>query len=344
MEFDKVWFITGATGQDASHLFDLLIEKGYTNIHGLIRRSSYFNTKRIDHIFDKLQLHYGDMTDSMSLYNIIHKIKPDYIVNTAAQSHVAVSSELENYTFQTNTIGILNILQSVRALQLHNCRIYQCGTSEEFGNFTDGTVSLNETTPKIPVSIYGVSKLAAENICNIYRDAFDMFIVSGTLFNHEGTRRLKTFVSAKITDYIGKYVNDKINTPLQLGNIYAKRDWSDSRDMVNGIYLMLTQNLPKNYVLSSNKCYSVKQFVEYAFEEIGIKIEWKGKGLDEIGQNLLTGETLIEINPRYYRDIDIECLIGDSSFARKELNWIPQISFNNMVKDMVQNSIKENKK
>lgn len=342
-ELQKVWLLTGANGQDASHLFDLLIAKGYSNLHGIIRRSSVFNTERIDHIFDKISLHYGDLTDAMALHNIINKIKPDYIVNTAAQSHVAVSADLENYTIQTNTMGILNILQSVRSLNLTECRIYQCGTSEEFGNFTNGSILLNEETPKIPVSIYGVSKLAAENICNIYRDAYGMFVVCGTLMNHEGTRRGKTFVSAKITEYIGSYTNGKTNRPLQLGNIYARRDWSDARDMVYGIYLMLMQEKPKNYVLSSEICFSVKQFVECAFNEIGIKIEWRGTGVDEIGYNTLTGETLIEINPRYYRDIDIECLIGDSTLARKELKWEPKISFEKLVKDMVESSIKNNK-
>lgn len=342
-ELNKVWLITGATGQDSSYLFDLLLEKGYINLHGIIRRSSNFNTQRIDHIFDKLKLHFGDMTDAISLHNIIDKIKPDYIVNTAAQSHVAVSAELENYTIQTNTIGILNILQSVRNLKLTKCKIYQCGTSEEFGNITNGTKLLDENTPKIPVSIYGVSKLAAENICNIYRDAFNMFVVCGTLMNHESVKRGKSFISAKICNYIGKYINGKTKNPLQLGNLYAKRDWSDTRDMVYGIYLMIMQDKPKNYVLASGVCYSVKQFVEYAFQEIGIKIEWSGIGLDEIGTNILTGETLIQINPRYYRDIDIECLVGDSNLAKKELGWKQKVSFKQMIKDMVIDSIEKTK-
>jgi GDPmannose 4,6-dehydratase len=321
----------------------LLIEKGYKNLHGIIRRSSNFNTSRIDHIFDKINLHYGDMTDAMSLYNIIDKVRPDYIVNTAAQSHVAVSAELENYTMQVNTMGVLNILQSVRNLKLTECKIYQCSTSEEWGNGTDGSHLLNENSPKIPVSIYGVSKLAAENICNIYRDAFNMFVVCGTLLNHEGVRRGKTFISAKISDYVGNYINCKTKKPLQLGNVYAKRDWSDSRDMVNGIFLMLMQDKPKNYVLASGTCYSVKQFAEYAFKQIGITIEWNGLGLKEVGRNKLTHETLIQINPKYYRDIDIECLIGDSSLAKKELNWVQKISFNQMVKDMIEDSIEKTK-
>jgi GDPmannose 4,6-dehydratase len=184
----------------------MLLEKGYTNIHGIMRRSATFNTGNIDHIFNKLNLHYGDLTDAMNINTIIAKIRPDFIVNFGAQSHVLVSAELENYTIQVNTIGILNILQSVRNLGLYQtCRIYQCGTSEEFGKYTDGSLKLNEDSPKIPVSIYGVSKLAAENICNIYKNAFDMFIVTGTLMNHESPRRGGTFVTKKITNYIGKY-------------------------------------------------------------------------------------------------------------------------------------------
>lgn len=340
MELDKVWLITGATGQDASHLFDFLLSKGYKNLHGIIRRSSTFTTQRIDHIFNKLCLHYGDMTDCMSLYNIINKVKPDYIVNTAAQSHVAVSSELENYTIQVNTVGVLNLLQCVKNIK-PECKIYQCGTSEEWGNATDGSKLLNEQTPKNPVSIYGVSKLAAEHICNIYRDAYNMFVVCGTLLNHEGIRRGGTFISAKISDYVGNYYNHKVEKPLEIGNLYAKRDWSDARDMVRGIYLMLLQTSPKNYVLGSGECYSVKEFIEYAFNVINIKIKWIDQGINEKGIDNETGQVLVKVNPKYYRDIDINCLIGDASAARKELGWEPSISFQNMVKTMVEEAIKK---
>jgi GDPmannose 4,6-dehydratase len=364
-ELNKVWLISGVTGQTASYYCDMLLEKGYTNIHGIMRRSATFNTQNIDHIFDKLQLHYGDLTDAMNIHNIIAKVKPDYIVNFAAQSHVAVSAELENYTIQVNTIGVLNILQSVRNLGLSDtCRIYQCGTSEEFGNFTDGTNKLNEDSPKIPVSIYAVSKLAAEQICDIYKNAFNMFIVTGTLMNHESPRRGGTFLTKKVTNYVSKYnkIVKHIGTgcgspsgklanksrkaealnnigPLQLGALDSKRDWSHAKCMCDGIYLMLMQKTPKNYLLSNDTTHSVKEFVELAFKEIGILIEWVGSGINEIGINALSGDTLVQVNPRYFRPIDVKVLIGDSSRARKELGWSPKYSFEDLVKEMVQSSL-----
>jgi GDPmannose 4,6-dehydratase len=344
-ELDKVWLITGVCGQSASFYCDMLLEKGYTNIHGIMRRSSTFNTQNIDHIFDKLKLHYGDLTDAMNIHNIIAKVKPDYIVNFGAQSHVAVSAELENYTIQVNTVGVLNILQSVRNLGLSKtCRIYQCGTSEEFGNITDGTNKLNEESPKIPVSVYAVSKLAAEQLCDIYKNAFNMFVVTGTLMNHESPRRGGTFVSKKITDYVGKYYKNKLIKPLELGNLNAKRDWSHAKDMCDGIYLMLTQNEPKNYLLSNDTTHSVREFVELAFKEINIEIVWRGTGVDEVGIKRGTEDDpephiIIKVNPKYYRDIDIQCLIGDSSRARNELGWSPKYSFEDLVKEMVQSSL-----
>jgi len=746
-ELKKVWLITGVCGQSASYYCDMLLEKGYTNIHGIIRRSSTFNTQNIDHIFDKIQLHYGDLTDAMNVHNIIAKTSPNYIVNFAAQSHVAVSAELENYTMQVNTVGVLSILQSVRNLGLSDtCRIYQCGTSEEFGLCTDGSFKLNEDSPKVPVSVYGVSKLAAEHLCDIYKNAFNMFVVTGTLLNHEtisgnmpiifkhndeidikpiseivkyhtknnnlpsideskhvyqetdintdlqiwdsdkwtivtyasgypheiktnpkypkyiisknsaylatdthpiimeddsekevkeiklgdkvkltkypeqinnnqelsieeatmygliagdgnvgssiriynsdinvqeyvkklwknicdkynfeykwyygfnpdkivgyisfsknnwitkeqfydeykykrvpknilnssieiqkafiegynmadglkshfkrfrtnsptlasgllylmsrvspnqnyninvdvkkdninGTERLSyyyaltfnsdtkyshnnsiskyekvkimlddkqsinsihdktsisegfitkvkngyisdgthpkqkqdnevkkiieyydydgwfydletesgtfhcgigqgivhnsprrggTFVTKKITNYIGKYYKkillEKIQ-PLELGNLDARRDWSHAKDMCDGIYLMITQNKPKNYLLSNDTTHSVREFVELAFREINIEIIWKGIGVNEVGIKKGTEDdpepdVIVKVNPRYYRDIDIECLIGDSTRARNELNWCPKYSFENLVKEMVQSSLK----
>jgi GDPmannose 4,6-dehydratase len=367
-ELDKVWLITGVTGQSASYYCDMLLEKGYTNIHGIMRRSATFNTQNIDHIFDKLRLHYGDLTDAMNIHNIISKVKPDYIVNFAAQSHVAVSAELENYTIQVNTVGVLNILQSVRNLGLSDtCRIYQCGTSEEFGNITDGSNKLNEESPKIPVSVYAVSKLAAEQLCDIYKNAFNMFVVTGTLMNHESPRRGGTFVTKKITNYVGKYHKNmpfggcgspsgklanksrKNNAlkkigPLELGNLGSKRDWSHAKDMCDGIYLMLTQNEPKNYLLSNDTTHSVREFIELAFKEINIDIVWRGTGVDEVGIKKGTEDDpephiIVKVNPRYYRDIDIQCLIGDSSRARNELNWRPKYSFEDLVKEMVQSSL-----
>jgi GDPmannose 4,6-dehydratase len=362
-ELNKCWLVTGVTGQSASYYSQMLLEKGYTNIHGIMRRSSTFNTQNIDHIFDKLQLHYGDLTDAMNIHNIIAKVRPNYVVNFAAQSHVAVSSELENYTIQVNTIGVLNILQSVRNLGLsETCRIYQCGTSEEFGNITDGTNKLNEDSPKVPVSVYAVSKLAAEQLCDIYKNAFNMFVVTGTLMNHESPRRGGTFVTKKITNYVGKYYKNmprgklanksRKNTEgalknigaLELGNLESKRDWSHAKDMCDGIYLMLTQNEPKNYLLSNDTTHSVREFVELAFKEINIEIVWSGSGVDEVGIKKGTEydsepHIIVKVNPRYYRDIDIQCLIGDSSRARNELGWCPKYSFEDLVKEMVQSSL-----
>lgn len=344
-ELNKTWLLTGACGQDSSHFFDLLLEKGYTNIHGTMRRAATFNTQNIDHIFDKIQLHYADLTDSMNIHNIISKVRPNYIVNFAAQSHVKVSHDLENYTFQTNTLGVLSILQSVRSLGMEKtCKIYSASTSEIFGNITDGSFKLNEDSPQNPCSVYAISKYAAQQLCNMYRDAYGMFVVNSLLFNHEGPRRGRTFVTKKITDYVGKYYKNNSIKPLELGNLNAMRDWSHAKDMCYGIFLMLQQEKPKNYVLSNDTTHSVREFVELAFKEIGVEIVWKGDGVDEVGikkgtENDLEPQIIIKVNPKYYRDIDIECLIGDSSRARNELKWCPKYSFEDLVKEMVQSSL-----
>ena len=339
MNTQKVALLTGITGMDASIMADLLLSKGYI-VHGIIRRSSNFNTGRIEHIFDKVHLHYGDLTDAMNIFSIISKVKPDEIYNFAAQSHVKVSAELENYTIQTNTVGILNILQAVRTLDMEKtCKIYQANTSETYGNQTDGTNLLNEESPKIPVSIYGISKLAAEHICRVYRDAYGMFIVSSTLFNHEGVRRGHTFVTQKIANYVGKYANKKIDTPLALGNLSAMRDWGSANDYVEAIWLMRQQETPDNYVIATGETHSVREFVELAFSEIGIKIEWKNHGLDETGINYLTGEILVKVNPKYFRDLELDVLIGDASKAKAILGWQPKTSFNELVSEMVKGAI-----
>jgi GDPmannose 4,6-dehydratase len=337
---NKVWLIFGCNGQDGSLMCDFLLNKGYNKIHGVVRRSSNFNTQRIEHIFDKLQLHYGDLTDAMSTFNIIQKIKPDYIVNFAAQSHVKVSSELENYTFQTNTIGVLNILQSVKNLGLES-RIYQAGTSEEYGNSTDGTVLLNEDSKREPVSIYGVSKLAAEHICNMYKNAYKMFIVSSTLFNHESEKRGHTFVTQKICNHISQL--DTIKKPLELGNLNSKRDWGSAKDYVRAVYLMLTYHTPENFVIATGQAYSVRDFVEKAFKVVNIDIEWGGTGVNEVGKNNETGEILVKVNPRYFRDLEIDCLVGDSTKAKELLCWEPSISFDQLVQEMTLAAIQRSK-
>ena len=344
MENKKVALITGIGGQDGSFLAELLLEKGYI-VHGIIRRSATFNTQNIDHIFDKLHLHHGDLTDSMNVFNIISKVKPSEIYNLAAMSHVAVSANIENYTFQTNTLGVLNILQSVRSLGMEKtCKIYSASTSEIFGNITDGSFKLNEESPQNPCSVYAISKYAAQQLCNMYRDAYGMFVVNSLLFNHESPRRGGTFVTKKITNYVGKYYKNNSIKPLELGNLNAKRDWSHAKDMCYGIFLMLQQEKPKNYVLSNDTTHSVREFVELAFKEIGVEIVWRGSGVNEVGirkgtENDLEPHIIIKVNPKYYRDIDIECLIGDSSRARNELKWLPKYSFEDLVKEMVVESI-----
>jgi GDPmannose 4,6-dehydratase len=332
MSEKRVVLVTGSQGMDGSHMMELLLEKG-CDVHGTIRRSSVITTERIEHIFDKVTLHYVDITDTMSVFNIINKIRPVEIYNFCAQSHVKISSELENYTIQTNFVGVLNILQAVRTCGLEKtCRIYQASTSEIYGNVTDGSLLLNEESPQKPVSVYGISKMAAEHLCNMYRDAYGMFVVNSLLFNHEGPRRGHNFVTQKIARYVGKA---NFSKPLQLGNLNATRDWGHSRDYVYGIWLMLQKDKPDNYVLATGETHSVREFVELAFEEIGIKIEWCGSGIDEVGINSLTGETLVQVNKKYYRDIDIECLIGDASKAKRELGWEPKITFKELVSEMV---------
>lgn len=329
----KIALITGITGMDGSILAEFLLEKGY-EVHGIIRRCSTFNTKNIDHIFSKLNLYYGDLTDTSNIFHIINKVKPHEIYNLAAQSHVKVSNELENYTFQVNTIGLLNILQAVRDLKL-DTKIYQASTSEMYGNITDGTTLLNEKSVMNPVSVYGISKKASHDLCNMYRDAFNMFIVSGILFNHECERRGKTFVTQKIVQYVINYKNNITNEPLQLGNLNAKRDWGYARDYVKAIWLMLQQKTANNYVIATGESHSVREFVEIAFKEIGIDIKWEGTGLNEVGK--YKDKILIVINPKYYRDIDIECLIGNPEKATTNLNWKTSVSFKELVKLMVHN-------
>jgi GDPmannose 4,6-dehydratase len=341
-ELNKVWLITGVTGQDGSYLCDYLLELGYKNIHGIIRRSSTFNTSNIDHIFDKLQLHYGDLTDNICMFQIINKVRPDYFVNFAAQSHVKVSEELENYTFQVNTIGVLNILQSIRSAGLEKtCRIYHASTSEMYGNETDGDKLLDENTPMHPVSIYGIAKKSGQELCNMYKEAYNMYVVTSVLFNHEGPRRGQTFVTQKIAYYVGNFLLEKTSEPLELGNLNARRDWGYAYDYVKAVYLMLRQKRPNNYVIATNETHSVREFVELAFKEIGIDIEWLGEGIDEIGVNKITKQTLVKVNPKYYRPIDIECLIGDATKARKELGWKPDVDFKSLVSIMVKNAIKK---
>lgn len=341
----KVALITGICGQDGSFLAEILLEKGY-EVHGIMRRTATFNTQNIDHIFDKLQLHYGDLTDAMNIFNIISTVRPCEIYNLGAMSHVKVSHDIENYTFQTNTLGVLSILQSVKNLGMEKtCKIYQASTSEIFGNITDGSFKLNEDSPQNPCSVYAISKYASQQLSNMYRDAYGMFVVNSLLFNHESPRRGGTFVTKKITDYVGKYYKNNSIEPLQLGNLNARRDFGSAREYMKGVYLMLQQEIPQNYVLATGETHSVREFVELAFKEINVEIVWQGTGIDEIGIKKCTEDDseqhiIIKVNPKYYRDIDIECLIGDASKAKKELGWTYDLSFNDLVKEMVQASLR----
>jgi GDPmannose 4,6-dehydratase len=331
----KVALLFGITGQDGSFLAELLLEKGYI-VHGVIRRSATFNTQNIDHIFDKLHLHHGDITDSMNVFNIISKVRPCEIYNLCAMSHVKVSHDLENYTFQTNTLGVLNILQSVRSLGMEKtCKIYQASTSEIFGNITDGSFKLNEDSPQNPCSVYAISKYAAQQLCNMYRDAYGMFVVNSLLFNHEGPRRGHTFVTQKIADYVAKYLVSEKLKPLQLGNLNARRDWGSAKFYMEAVYLMLQQDKPENFVIATGETHSVREFVELAFSEIGIEVEWKDQGINEVGVKKGTDEIIVQVNPKYYRDIDIECLIGDASKAKRILGWSYNLKFKDLVKEMV---------
>jgi GDPmannose 4,6-dehydratase len=337
MPNQKVALVLGCTGQDGSYCMEFLLKKGYI-VHGIIRRSSNFNTQRIDHIFDQITLHYGDLTDKMSLFRVISEYRPHEIYNFGAMSHVKVSSELEDYTFETNTLGMLSILQCVKTLGLEkHTKIYHASTSEQYGNQTDGTVLLNEDSPMNPISIYGISKLAAQHLCNMYRDAFGMFVISSVLFNHESSNRGHTFVTKKITDYIKKYQKDNNVSPLELGNLNAKRDWGFSQDYIEAIWMMMQQRNPENYVIATGETHSVREFVELAFKCINIEITWRGVGLLEQGICKDTKKILVTINDRYFRDIEIECLIGDSSKAKRILNWEPKTSFEELVTEMVEN-------
>ncbi len=339
----KIAFITGITGQDGSYLAELLIEKGYV-IHGLIRRSSLINTTRIDHIFENknLKLHYGDMTDGSCLTNCLATIKSNYpdmerleIYNLAAQSHVKVSFEMPEYTADTDGFGTLKLLEAIRSNKLENItRFYQASTSELYGKVVE--VPQTEKTPFYPRSPYGVAKLYAHWITKNYREAYNMFTCSGVLFNHESPRRAHNFVTRKITIGLGKIVRGE-SDKLVLGNLDAKRDWGHSKDYVYGMWLILQNDKPEDYVLSTNEFHSVREFVEKAFALRGFDIAWKGDGIDEIGYDKNTGRELIFVSEKYFRPAEVEELLGDSTKARNELGWIPKISFDELVKEMVDN-------
>ena len=334
----KVGFITGITGQDGSYLAELLLEKDYT-VFGLIRRSSNFNTQRIQHIFEnpKINLRYGDLTDIVSIINILNEIKlldPEIIefYNLAAQSHVKVSFDLPVFSTQINSIGTLNCLEAVRqCLLVDKVKFYQASTSELFGEVLEKQQS--ESTPFNPVSPYAVAKLYSYWIVKNYKNAYNMFCCTGILFNHESPRRGGTFVTKKIVDAV-KNITQGNQENLILGNINSKRDWGHAKDYVKAMWLMLQNEKPTDYVVSTNTTISVREFVEKSFKFKGIEIVWEGEGLNEVGINKETGKILVKISKKYFRPCEVENLYGDSSKIRKELGWTPDYNIDSLIEDM----------
>ena len=333
---DKVALITGITGQDGSYLAELLLEKGY-EVHGIIRRSSSINTKRIDHIYghERLKLHYGDVTDSLSVMNIIKKYKPVEIYNLAAQSHVQVSFETPEYTAMVDGLGTLRILEAVRLLDMQDkVKIYQASTSELYGLVQE--IPQKETTPFYPRSPYGVAKLYGYWIVKNYRESYNMFACSGILFNHESPRRGHNFVTKKIVNGL-EAVSSGRQQCLYLGNLNSLRDWGHAKDYVEAMWLMLQQDTPDDYVIATGEQYSVREFVERCAPYYGLKIRWEGQGLDEVGIDTNSGKVVVRVDPKYFRPAEVETLLGDSTKARSVLGWTPKHSFDDLVRDMCMN-------
>ena len=332
----KKALITGITGQDGSYLAEFLLSKGY-KVHGIKRRSSSYNTQRIDHIIREPQtksnfhLHYGDLTDSLSLMNIIKKINPSEIYNLAAQSHVAVSFESPEYTANCDALGPLRILEIIKSVN-PKIKFYQASTSELYGNVKEYPQS--EKTKFSPQSPYAAAKLYAYWITKIYREAYGIFASNGILFNHESPRRGETFVTKKITMAVTK-IAKKEQKSLYLGNLDSLRDWGYAKDYVESMWKILNYKKPDDFVISTGKTFSVRKFVEMSFNEVGIEIIWKGKGINEIGLNKKNGQTLVKIDPRYFRPLEVPKLIGDSSKAKKILKWKPKYDLNQLIKEMI---------
>ena len=333
----KKALITGITGQDGSYLAELLLQKGY-EVHGVIRRSSSINTNRIDHIYynKNLKLHYGDVTDSLSLMTILKQYPVQEIYNLAAQSHVKVSFETPEYTGHVDALGTLKILESIRLLGLEkDVKIYQASTSELYGLVQE--IPQKETTPFYPRSPYGVAKLYAYWIVKNYREAYDMFACSGILFNHESPRRGHTFVTQKIVQGLKAIQQGKTNQPILMGNLNAKRDWGHAKDYVNAMWLMLQRDNPEDFVIATGKMYSVRFFAELAASYFNMNIEWEGVGLNEVGIDTISGRKVIAVDKKYFRPAEVEQLLGDSSKAREVLGWKPTYDIYTLVKDMCLN-------
>ena len=331
--------ITGVTGQDSAYLSELLLQKGY-EVHGIVRRASSFNTGRIDHLYQdphtpnaRMRLHYGDLTDATNLLRVIQQVQPDEIYNLGAQSHVAVSFETPEYTANSDAIGTLRILEAIRILKLEkHTRFYQASTSEMFGRVQQ--VPQTETTPFYPRSPYGVAKLYAHWITVNYRESYGMYACSGILFNHESPIRGETFVSRKITRGLTR-IAEGLQSCLYLGNLDARRDWGHARDYVNAQWLMLQQEEPQDLVIATGQQHSVREFAEKAGAQLGMRIEWRHRGEDEVGFDARSGRTVVRIDPRYFRPAEVETLLGDASRAHRVLNWSPSVSFDELVTEMV---------
>jgi len=328
----KVALITGITGQDGSYLAELLLEKGY-EVHGIVRRASLINTHRIDHIYDDIHLHYGDLTDATNIIGVIKKVEPDEIYNLGAQSHVKVSFETPEYTGNVDGLGTLRILEAVRLLGMEDkIRIYQASTSELYGLVQE--VPQRETTPFYPRSPYGVAKLYGYWIVKNYRESYGLHASSGILFNHESPRRGETFVTRKITRGLSRISTGQQDV-LSLGNLDARRDWGHAKDFVEAMWLMLQQDKPDDYVIATGEQYSVRDFVDAAAPYFGMNIEWMGEGLDEVGYDWNTKRPVVKVDKKYFRPAEVETLLGDASKAKENLGWEPKISFKELVEDMV---------
>jgi GDPmannose 4,6-dehydratase len=339
----KKALITGVTGQDGAYLAELLLNKGY-EVHGIKRRSSSFNTDRIDHLYQdphetgrRFILHYGDLTDSTNLIRVVQQVQPDEIYNLAAQSHVAVSFESPEYTANADAIGTLRLLEAIRILGLEKTtRFYQASTSELFGKVQE--TPQTETTPFYPRSPYAVAKLYSYWITVNYREAYGIYACNGILFNHESPVRGETFVTRKITRALAR-ISLGLQDRLYLGNMDAKRDWGHAKDYVEMQWLMLQQDEPEDFVIASGEQYSVRQFVERAAAMLDMHIEWQGSGIDEKGIDTATGKEIVAVDPRYFRPTEVETLLGDPSKAKEKLGWTPKISFDELVREMVEQDL-----
>ena len=330
----KTALITGITGQDGSYLAELLLEKGY-EVHGIVRRSSMINTHRIDHIYDNpnLTLHYGDLTDATNIIGVIKKTEPDEIYNLGAQSHVKVSFETPEYTGNVDGLGTLRVLEAVRLLGMEDkVRIYQASTSELYGKVQE--TPQTETTPFYPRSPYGVAKLYGFWIVKNYRESYGMHASSGILFNHESPRRGETFVTRKITRGLSR-ISVGLQECLYLGNLDAKRDWGHAKDYARAMWLMLQQDEPDDYVIATGEQYTVREFVDRASNYFGMKIEWMGEGMDEVGYDWNTKRPVVKVSDKYFRPAEVESLLGDATKAKEKLGWEPEISFKELIEDMV---------